>query len=202
MAYQQGRVITIFERYTDRARRVVIVAGQEAHEMKHDQLGTEHLLLGLLQCEGIAGEVLLDAGLSPGEVREKILTKHPKGSHEPPVHVPFDSRARKTVELALREALQLGHNYIGTEHLLLALIREGGGIGCLILSEYSPAKDIRQAVIKVLHGNMKSAKAEDAVTKITEDLKKVFPDPPLSIPDRLDQLEVRLRIAEQMLGLR
>src|SRR5215210_7659636 len=109
----------MFERFTDRARRVVVLAQEEARMLNHNYIGTEHILLGLIhEGEGVAAKALESLGISLEGVRQQA----PSG------HIPFTPRAKKVLELSLREALQLGHNYIGTEHILLGLIREGEGV--------------------------------------------------------------------------
>jgi hypothetical protein len=123
----------MFERFTNRARTVVVAAQEEARLLGHDHIGTEHLLLGLMAGDGVAAKVLLSTGLTPEVVRRPIidtLGPKPESSWS---HIPFTPRAKKVLELSLREALSLGHNYIGTEHILLGLIREGEGMGAQIL---------------------------------------------------------------------
>jgi len=129
----------MFERFTDRARHVVVIAQDSARALDHNYIGTEHLLLGLLREEnGIAGIVLANLGLTVDAARADIeaATKR-KGKHAPKGHIPFTPRAKKVLELGLREALQLGHNYIGTEHILLGLMREGEGLGAEILRKHN-----------------------------------------------------------------
>ncbi len=126
----------MFERFTDRARRVVVLAQEEARTLNHDYIGTEHLLLGLLhEDDSIAGMVLQDCGADLGELREAIEEIIGQGSSPPGGHIPFTPRAKKVLELSLREALQLGHHYIGTEHVLLGLIHEGQGVAAQVLVE-------------------------------------------------------------------
>ena len=116
----------MFERFTDRARRVVVLAQEEARMLNHSYIGTEHILLGLIhEGEGVAAKALESMDISLGAVREKVQEDIGQGQQNPPGHIPFTPRAKKVLELSLREALQLGHNYIGTEHILLGLIREG-----------------------------------------------------------------------------
>jgi ATP-dependent Clp protease ATP-binding subunit ClpC len=124
----------MFERFTDRARRVVVLAQEEARILNHDYIGTEHLLLGLVhEGEGVAARALTSLGISLHGVREQVEEIIGPGKSAPSGHIPFTPRAKKVLELSLREALQLGHNYIGTEHILLGLIREGEGVGALVL---------------------------------------------------------------------
>ncbi|HTZ24890.1 MAG TPA: Clp protease N-terminal domain-containing protein, partial [Streptosporangiaceae bacterium] len=119
----------MFERFTNRARHVVVLAQEEARDLKHNYIGTEHILLGLLgEPEGYAGRVLASFGITRAGAREEVTAMIGLGAAAPSGHIPFTPRAKKTLELSLREALQLHHNYIGTEHILLGLIREGDGV--------------------------------------------------------------------------
>ena len=119
----------MFERFTDRARRVVVLAQEEARMLNHNYIGTEHILLGLIhEGEGVAAKALESLGISLDAVRQQVEEIIGQGQQAPSGHIPFTPRAKKVLELSLREALQLGHNYIGTEHILLGLIREGEGI--------------------------------------------------------------------------
>lgn len=142
----------MFERYTDRARRTISLAQDEARNLKHNYIGTEHLLLGLIaEGEGVAAEALQELGISLKLVRDELAKKVGEGSASTEGHIPFTPRAKKVLELSLREALQLGHNYIGTEHILLGIIREGSGIGAEILKDLgAELSDVRHAVIKIL----------------------------------------------------
>ncbi|WP_344841710.1 Clp protease N-terminal domain-containing protein, partial [Nonomuraea dietziae] len=126
----------MFERFTDRARRVVVLAQEEARTLSHDYIGTEHLLLGLIrESEGVAAAILRDGGADAGEIREAIMVIIGRGSAPPDehTHIPFTPRAKKVLELSLREALQLGHHHIGTEHILLGLLHEGKGVAAQVL---------------------------------------------------------------------
>jgi len=119
----------MFEKFTDKARRVVVLAQEEAKMLNHNYIGTEHLLLGLIhEGEGVAAKSLEALGISLDAVREQVQEIIGTGQTAPSGHIPFTPRAKKVLELSLREALQLGHSYIGTEHLLLGLIREGEGV--------------------------------------------------------------------------
>jgi ATP-dependent Clp protease ATP-binding subunit ClpC len=144
----------MFERFTDRARRVVVVAQEEARLLNHNYIGTEHLLLGLIrEGEGVAARVLDQLGISLEAVREKVETIIGEGDAAPSGHIPFTPRAKKVLELSLREALQLGHNYIGTEHVLLGLVREGEGVAAQVLSNLgADLARVRQTVIDMLSG--------------------------------------------------
>jgi ATP-dependent Clp protease ATP-binding subunit ClpC len=144
----------LFERFTDRARRVVVLAQEEARLLNHNYIGTEHILLGLLnEGEGIAAKALESLGISLSSVREQVVEIIGQGQQAPSGHIPFTPRAKKVLELSLREALQLGHNYIGTEHILLGLIREGEGVAAQVLQKLgAELQKVRQTVIQLLSG--------------------------------------------------
>jgi ATP-dependent Clp protease ATP-binding subunit ClpC len=125
----------MFRRFSPRAREVIISAQQEARALHHNYIGTEHILLGLVRDrEGVAGRALHVLGISPETVREQVLDIIGEGKQEPAGHIPFTPRAKRVLELAVREAVQLGHLYVGTEHILLGLVREGDGVGWHVLS--------------------------------------------------------------------
>ena len=144
----------MFERFTDRARRVVVLAQEEARLLNHNYIGTEHLLLGLIhEHEGVAAKTLEQLGISRAAVREKVEAIIGEGGGAPSGHIPFTPRAKKVLELSLREALQLGHNYIGTEHILLGLIREGEGVGAQVLVNLgADLSAVRHEVMRQLSG--------------------------------------------------
>jgi ATP-dependent Clp protease ATP-binding subunit ClpC len=144
----------VFERFTDRARRVVVLAQEEARLLNHNYIGTEHILLGLLnEGEGIAAKALESLGINLNAVREQVVEIIGQGQTAPSGHIPFTPRAKKVLELSLREALQLGHNYIGTEHILLGLIREGEGVAAQVLQKLgAELQKVRQTVIQLLSG--------------------------------------------------
>jgi ATP-dependent Clp protease ATP-binding subunit ClpA len=144
----------MFERFTDRARRTVVLAQEEARQLGHDHVGTEHLLLGLVsEGEGVAAKALESLKISLETVRQKVEESAGRGESAPSGHIPFTRPAKKTLELALREALQMGHNYIGTEHILLGLIREGDGAAAQVLTGLgADLTKVRQTVIQLLHG--------------------------------------------------
>jgi ATP-dependent Clp protease ATP-binding subunit ClpC len=138
----------MFERFTDRARRVVVLSQEEARRLHHNYIGTEHILLGLIrEQDGIASRVLDNFGMSLDGVRTEVVEIVGEGQGKDPHRIPFTPRAKKTLEFALRESLQLNHNYIGTEHILLGLIREGDGVAAKIMSEHGSLPAIRAAVI-------------------------------------------------------
>ncbi|HEY3142202.1 MAG TPA: Clp protease N-terminal domain-containing protein, partial [Acidimicrobiales bacterium] len=144
----------MFERFTDRARRVVVLAQEEARLLNHNYIGTEHILLGLIhEGEGVAAKALESLGISLEAVRNQVEEIIGQGGSSPSGHIPFTPRAKKVLELSLREALQLGHNYIGTEHILLGLIREGEGVAAQVLVKLgADLSRVRQQVIQLLSG--------------------------------------------------
>src|SRR5437762_1789149 len=144
----------MFERFTDRSRRVVVLAQEEARLLNHNYIGTEHILLGLIhEGEGVAAKALESLGISLEAVRAQVEEIIGHGGTAPSGHIPFTPRAKKVLELSLREALQLGHNYIGTEHILLGLIREGEGVAAQVLVKLgADLTRVRQQVIQLLHG--------------------------------------------------
>lgn len=143
----------MFERLTDRARRTVILSQTEARNLNHGYIGTEHILLGLIhEGEGVGALALKSMGIELENVRKHVEETIGRGQQVTSGHIPFTPRARKVLELALREALQLGHNYIGTEHLLLALIREGEGVGAQTLVKLgADLNRARQEVLQLLN---------------------------------------------------
>jgi ATP-dependent Clp protease ATP-binding subunit ClpC len=182
----------MFERFTDRARRVVVLSQQESRQLGHNYIGTEHLLLGLLAEEdGVAARVLESLGVQLEAVRSRVLEIIGRGTGSAHGHIPFTPRAKKVLELSLREAIQLGHNYIGTEHILLGLVREGEGIGAQVLAKQGVSLDrVRAEVIRELkehpeaadvrsHGEVAQAPLEERegespapTTTVEEDLRR------------------------------
>src|SRR6478735_3252315 len=144
----------MFERFTDRARRVVVLAQEEARMLNHNYIGTEHILLGLIhEGEGVAAKALESLGIALEGVRAQVEEIIGQGQQSPSGHIPFTPRAKKVLELSLREALQLGHNYIGTEHILLGLIREGEGVAAQVLVKLgADLNRVRQQVLQLLSG--------------------------------------------------
>lgn len=144
----------MFERFTDRARRVVVLAQEEAKMLNHNYIGTEHILLGLIhEGEGVAAKALEQMDISLDAVREQVEDIIGTGPQQPTGHIPFTPRAKKVLELSLREALQLGHSYIGTEHILLGLVREGEGVAAQVLVKLgADLNRVRQTVIQLLSG--------------------------------------------------
>jgi ATP-dependent Clp protease ATP-binding subunit ClpA len=144
----------VFERFTERARQVVVLAQDEARALKHNYIGTEHLLLGLLrEEEGLAARVLESLDITVEEVRAQVARTVGEGDEVATGEVPFTPRAKKVLEVSLREGLSLGHNYIGTEHILLGLVRVGDGVAARVLVDFdADAETIRSEVIRRLSG--------------------------------------------------
>jgi len=144
----------MFERFTDRARRVVVLAQEEARMLNHDWIGTEHILLGLIhEGEGVAARALESLGISLDAVRQQVEEIIGQGQRAPSGHIPFTPRAKNVLELSRRESQQFGHSYIGTEHILLGLIREGDGVAAKVLVKLgADLNRVRQQVIQLLHG--------------------------------------------------
>jgi len=144
----------MFERFTERARQVVVLAQEEARTLKHNYIGTEHILLGLLrEEEGLAARVLESLDITVERVRAQVVRIVGSGEEVTSGQIPFTPRAKKVLELALREALSLGHNYIGTEHILLGLVRENEGVAARILLDFdADSEKIRNEVVRMLSG--------------------------------------------------
>ena len=155
----------MFERFTGRARHVVVLSQEEARLLNHNYIGTEHILLGLLgEPESVGGQVLASFGFTIDGAREEVAAKVGRGKKAPAGHIPFTPRAKKTLELSLREALAIKHNYIGTEHILLGLIREGEGIAVQIMREHADPAEIRAAVLEAVSstGSGEATEAEES----------------------------------------
>jgi ATP-dependent Clp protease ATP-binding subunit ClpC len=142
----------MFERMTDRGRRTIVLAQEEAKGLNHSYIGTEHLLLGLLhEGQGVAAQALGSLGVMLDAVRDQVVENVGRGQVQPQGHIPFTPRSKKVLELSLREALQLGHNYVGTEHILLGLIREGKGVAMTIIGNLGvDPTEMRKAVLGLL----------------------------------------------------
>src|SRR5262249_158473 len=148
---RQRRLIPVFERFTNRARHAVVLAQDEARRLNHNYIGTEHLLLGLLgEPDGLASRALQGFGISADGVRYAVTAIVGTGTAKPTGHIPFTPRAKQTLELALREALQLKQNSIGTEHILLGLIREGDGVAAQVMKQHADLLAIRMAMLDLL----------------------------------------------------
>ncbi len=173
----------MFERFTDRARRVIVLAQEEARLLKHDYIGTEHLLLGLIrEGEGVAGKALEVLGIRLEALRSQVEEVIGQGQRAPSGHVPFTPRAKKVLELSLREALELGHDYIGTEHLLLGLVREGEGVAAQVLVKLgADFPRVRQQVGQLLSGHAGGTEA-GARTRLVR----------MTVPDELREAEQQL----------
>jgi Clp amino terminal domain, pathogenicity island component len=182
----------MFERFTERARRAVVLAQEEARKLDHGYIGTEHLLLGLIrEGEGVAAKALESLGISLKTVREQVVARVGRGERPPSGHIPFTDRAKRVLELSLRESRQLGHRYIGTEHLLLALVREGDGVAAQVLTGLGANPDrVRQQVIEVLAGHSSEG-------GLTGDVR-----PDDDITAGLEALGERLAAIERWVGLR
>ena len=152
----------MFERFTDRARRVIVLAQEEARTLQHNYIGTEHLLLGLIrEGDGVAAKALASKGVTLDDTRKQVEEMIGKGNATPNGHIPFTPHARQVLELSLREALQLGHSYIGTEHILLGLIHEGEGVGTQVLIKMDVnLGELRSATIDLIRGNSGDGKGD------------------------------------------
>jgi ATP-dependent Clp protease ATP-binding subunit ClpC len=192
----------MFERFTDRARQVVVLAQDEARMLNHNYIGTEHILLGLIhEGEGVAAKALESLGISLEAVRQQVEEIIGQGQQAPSGHIPFTPRAKKVLELSLREALQLGHNYIGTEHILLGLIREGEGVAAQVLLRLGADLDrVSQQVIRLLHGyhgtELEAASAGPWPRPTARAKRRLLPQ----LQARITALESRLSAIEQRVG--
>jgi ATP-dependent Clp protease ATP-binding subunit ClpA len=160
----------MFERFTDEARRVVVLAQEEARLLDHNYIGTEHILLGLVhEGDGVAAKALTSLRIDLATVRRQVEDIIGQGGSSPSGHIPFTPRAKKVLELALREAIQFGHNYIGTEHILLGLIREGEGVASQVLTRLGADADrVRQKVVQLLSGAQPVSEGSLAATPTGE----------------------------------
>jgi ATP-dependent Clp protease ATP-binding subunit ClpC len=181
----------MFQRFTDRARRVVVLAQHEARTLDHDYIGTEHILLGLIdEGRGVATTALTSMGISLEEMRQAVQDSIGRGAQPPESgHIPFTPQAKKVLELSLRESLQLGHEYIGTEHILLALIREGGGAAQLLAGAGVDLDRARQQVVELLYGHREAGPAAAPPPAAAGDITGRL----TSIVKRLDAIERRLK---------
>jgi hypothetical protein len=182
----------MFERLTDQARRVVEQAQEETKRLNHTYIGTEHILLGLLrEGDGVAAKALESLGISLDVVRQQVEEIIGRGQHAPYGHIPFTPRAKKVLEFSLRESQQLGHNYIGTEHILLGLIREGDGVAAQVLVRVgADLNGVRQQVIQLLQGH---AAVEPVSTRSATGELRLLP----AVQARLEAVEQRLAAVEQ-----
>ena len=184
----------MFERFTDRARRVVVLAQEEARMLNHAHIGTEHLLLGLVhEGQGVAARALEALGISLAEVRREVEEIIGRGERPPSGHIPFTPRAKKVLELSLRESNQLGHQYIGTEHILLGLLREGEGVAAQVLVKMgTDLNRVRQQVIELLHGQSGDRPPSG---------RRVRARSGGDILDLIDALDQRLEAIERWVGM-
>jgi ATP-dependent Clp protease ATP-binding subunit ClpC len=189
----------MFERFTDGSRRVVVLAQDEARMLNHNYVGTEHILLGLIhEGEGVAARTLESLGISLDVVRQQVEEIIGRGQQAPSVHIPFTPRAKEVLELSLSESLQLGHGYIGTEHILLGLLREGGGVAAQVLVKLgADLNRVRQQVIQLLHG-YQAREAGSAGSGLGERARAVRPDDALG---RFDALDRRLTALERWVSM-
>jgi ATP-dependent Clp protease ATP-binding subunit ClpA len=170
----------VFERFTDRARRVVVSAQEEARLLHHSYIGTEHLLLGLIsEGEGIGAQALIQHGVSLEAARARIREIIGEGSEPTSGHVPFTPRAKKVLELSLREAIGLGHNYIGTEHILLGLVREGEGVAAQVLTDLGlTLTELRPTILGLLSIDPEAATEASRVRR-----RRAIPPSAIRFPD-------------------
>jgi ATP-dependent Clp protease ATP-binding subunit ClpA len=200
----------VFERFTDRARRAVVLAQEEARLLNHNYVGTEHLLLGLIhEGEGVAAKALESLGISLQAVRREVEEIIGQGQSAPTGHIPFTPRAKKVLELSLREAKQLGHNYIGTEHILLGLIREGEGVAAQVLVKLGASLDrVRQQVIQLLGGSTGGEGVAEQAGARTRLVRMTVPEELREVEEQLAQVRRAKEAAidagdfEQAAGLR
>jgi ATP-dependent Clp protease ATP-binding subunit ClpA len=187
----------MFQRFTDRARRVVVLAQEEARSLNHDHIGTEHILLGLLhEEEGVAAAALESLGVRLDAARQQVEEVVGQGQEAPSGHIAFTPRAKKVLELSLREALQLGHDYIGTEHILLGLIRQGDGVATQVLVRLgADLNQVRHQAIQLIAGRhgeeVASVGRGSTRTGLAGDVLA-----------RMDSLDRRLAAIERWLGMR
>jgi ATP-dependent Clp protease ATP-binding subunit ClpC len=193
----------MFERFTDRARRVVVLAQEEARRLNHNYIGTEHILLGLLsEGEGVAAKALEELGIGLDAIRQQVVEIIGRGAQFPGGHIPFTPRAKKVLELSLRESLQLGHEYIGTEHILLGLIREGEGVAAQVLTRLGVTKDrVQHQVMKLLR-ELPASERMPGGEPVSRSTARVGSRAQLDeIMQRLDTISERLSTIERRLGL-
>jgi ATP-dependent Clp protease ATP-binding subunit ClpA len=190
----------MFERFTDGSRRVVVLAQEEARMLNHNYIGTEHILLGLLrEGDGYAARALESLGISLDAVRQQVQEIIGRGQQAPSVHIPFTPRAKGVLELSLRESLQLGHGYIGTEHILLGLIREDDGVAAQVLVRLGADLDrVRQQALQLLAGHQ-GQDAGSAGSQPGGRARAGLPDDALA---RFDALDRRLAALERWVGMR
>jgi ATP-dependent Clp protease ATP-binding subunit ClpC len=190
--------LSMFERFTDRARRVVVLAQEDARMLNHHYVGTEHLLLALLrEGGGVAAQALEPLGITEEAARQQVEEIIGPGQQDPPRgHIPFTPRAKKTLQLSMREAIALGHSYIGTEHILLGLVREDDGVAIRVLSGLGVDPNrVRQRVIQLVHA--RRVQEEPGTGRATGRGKRKLSS---ELRGRLDSLDWRLSVLEQRVG--
>ena len=189
----------MFERFTDRARQVVALAQEEARMLNHGWIGTEHILLGLIhEGDGVAARSLESLGISLDAVRQQVEEIIGRGQQAPSGHIPFTPRAKKVLELSLRESLQLGHNYIGTEHILLGLLREGDGVAAQVLVRLgADLNRVLRQVIQLLHGYQ----GQDAGSEGSRPGERARAGLPDDAPAWFDALDRRLTALERWVSM-
>jgi ATP-dependent Clp protease ATP-binding subunit ClpC len=190
--------LSMFERFTDRARRVVVLAQEEARMLHHDYIGTEHILLALIrEGDGVAGQALESLGITEEAARQQVEEIIGRGQQDPPRgHIPFTPRAKKTLQLSMREAIALGHAYIGTEHILLGLVRLGEGPATQVLNGLSVDPNrVRQRVIQLV--SARRVQEEPGTGRATGRGKRKLLS---ELGGRLDSLDWRLSVLEQRVG--
>jgi ATP-dependent Clp protease ATP-binding subunit ClpA len=190
----------MFERFTNQSRRVVVLAQEEARELNHNYIGTEHLLLGLLhEGKGSAARALTAMDVTLTAARDQVTAIIGRGQATPTGHIPFTPRAKKSLELSLREALQLGDGYIGTGHLLLGLIHQGDGVAVQMLGDMgADLKDLRARVTRELRDHPEGEGAPPAAERESQPLTQYVHS---AVQDVLDTIDDRLSAIEQHLGL-
>jgi Clp amino terminal domain, pathogenicity island component/UvrB/uvrC motif len=187
----------MFERFTDRARRVVVLAQEEARMLDHSYIGTEHILLALIrEGGGVAAQALQPLGITEEAARQQVEEIIGQGQQAPSGHIPFTPRAKKVLQLSMREAIALGHGYIGTEHILLGLIREGDGVAAQVLNRLGAEPDrVRQRVIQLV--SARRVQQEPGTGRATGRGKRKLLS---ELRDRFDSLDWRLSVLEQRVG--
>ena len=197
----------MFERFTDRARRVVVLAQEESQRLSHNYIGSEHLLLGLLaEREGVAARALESLNVTLTAAREQVEEIIGPGQQTPRGHIPFTPRAKKILELALREALTMGSEVIDTEHLLLGLLDEGDGVGAQILQRLgATAQAVREAVARLINAGSEAAEvtgpgSEPRAVSVTRQVR-IRDDALTEVKDLLAGIDRRLSAIERHLGI-
>jgi ATP-dependent Clp protease ATP-binding subunit ClpA len=190
----------MFERFTNQARRVVVLAQDESRELNHNYIGTEHLVLGLLrEQEGAGARALKSADITLGAARREVETRTGRGHQQQAGHIPFTPRAKKSLELALRESLALGQDYIGTGHLLLGLIRKGDGVGVEVLvSLGADLNVVRERVIELLQEDNEQGTAPSRPERSATPRAERYPG---QLHALLDAIDTRLSMIERHLGI-